>query len=118
MTHSRKRNFISLFMGLFMWAQLFSLCGAIESFSCLSLDDIDPEDIVTMDPFLCTTQVRLELSEQSLIGPALAATLCCLLLFVAKFSIDISANIRLCRSNLLFAFESNKIWLRHRRLLI
>lgn len=39
-------------IALFVCAQLFSLAGAMDSFVSESMDDIDPEEIVTVDPFV------------------------------------------------------------------
>ncbi len=118
MRQSRKRTFISLFLGLFVWAQLLSLCGAIESFNCASLDDIDPEDIVTMDPFLCPTQLRAELDELGLLGQTIAAGICCFLFLLTRFLHQQELDPSFSKWRVPLALKTNRIWLTQRRLLL
>ena len=51
MKHS-SRTLISWIVGLFICAQVFSLAGAMDSFARVCIDDTDPEEIVTVDPFV------------------------------------------------------------------
>ena len=51
MQHS-SRTLISWIVGLFICAQVFSLAGAMDSFARVCVDDTDPEEIVTVDPFV------------------------------------------------------------------
>lgn len=118
MRQSRKRTFISLFLGLFVWAQLLSLCGAIESFNCASLDDIDPEDIVTMDPFLCPTQLRADLDELGLLGQTIATGICCFVFFLTSFLDQQKLDPAFCNWKVPHALKTNRIWLTQRRLLL
>lgn len=114
----KKRTFISLFLGLFVWAQLLSLCGAIESFNCASLDDIDPEDIVTMDPFLCPPQLRADLDELGLLGQTIAAGICCFVFFLTRFLHLQKLDPVFCNWTIPLALKTNRIWLAQRRLLL
>lgn len=118
MRQSRKRTFISLFLGLFVWAQLLSLCGAIESFNCASLDDIDPEDIVTMDPFLCPSQLRADLDEAGAVEQTIAAGICCFVFFLTRFLQQPKLDPAFCNWKAPPVLQTNRIWLRQRHLLL
>ena len=110
---SSKRNIVSVLLALFMWSQIFSLCGAFETFSSISLDDIDPEDVVTMDPFLVSNSIRIS-QELDVLQHVVAAGFATLFAFwrVDRY-FELTVPV-LPDSN----FGDNRLWLRHCRLLI
>lgn len=104
-----------MLLAIFMWSQIFSLCGALESFNSLSLDDLDPEEIVTIDPFLTSinNQVKNELEAlQNVIAAGLSVFLASMLCTFAE------CFWRQTLSAVDVVTGSNRLWLLQRRLLI
>lgn len=110
---SSKRNIVSVLLALFMWSQIFSLCGAFETFSSLSLDDIDPEDVVTMDPFLASNSIRINRELEALHCVVAGGIASLFAFWKIERSFDLSVAM-LPDSN----FGDNRLWLRRCRLLI
>lgn len=102
---------LSFFLiALFLCAQLCSFSGAFETDS--SLDDLDPEEIVSVDPFV-SSNLRLA-TALPLPGPFVAYVLIGMYLLDNK-----SVDLRFAKlDNSDEPVCSNKLWLLHRTLLI
>lgn len=112
---SPNSNIISVLLALFMWSQILSLCGALDSLNATCLDDIEPEEIVTLDPFLASTQPREDSDVEALHQPIDSAAGCGATFLAQSKNELVSAEPQLMRSQL---FGSDRLWLLQRRLLI
>lgn len=110
-----KRNIITLLLSLFMWSQVFSLCGALESFNANSLDDIDPEQVVTLDPFLASTEYRISQGLEALHQAILSGCASLLQAFLQHSELWLEGISFIALGKYL---GTNRLWLLQRRLLI
>ncbi len=111
---SPNRNIISMLLALFMWSQLFSLFGAFETFTATCLDDLDPEHIVTMDPFLASTSLRIN-NELEALHRVVVAGVAALLAMFCSLVLRFDCAAQFLQETL---SGDNRLWLRRRRLLI
>lgn len=98
-------------IGLFLCAQLFSLTGAMNFMDLQYVDDLDLEEIVTVDPF-----VSSNLRSVDIVPPFQFVALVFSAIFCVLASDKVESGFP--PSKALFSFELTRLWLVHRHLLL
>lgn len=123
---SLKKLFLSIFLCLVVYSQLYSLAAGVHTITTLTperLEDTDPEDVVTIDPFLTSRTDSAHKLVQDLppLAPVHYQALLSLLVFLCIWSAFANRQAvcgRWLRQQLPLTPRGAPLWLERRHLLI
>lgn len=114
----RPTTFSFWLLALFFCAQLFSIQAVVASFDPAILDFIDPEEVITLEPFVRSNVKTVDVAPTTprFTTHSAAAGLLAHLYFIWRP--PQTENVTMYRQNIAAIRAQEKLWLLNRRLLI